>query len=149
METQICEARSSCDAGKAGAALERGAGEDGGAAEAAGASPGAADRRDHRSGAAGDLCCCRAGLAVAAFIATFLAAGRGLATAAAGAAAAGLRRVPLPQLLGGTGGLAAPVRAGGAAARPPRLLQSVLSRRPWGRGGLGPPAAGLGWAELG
>ncbi|XP_071665279.1 protein Mis18-beta isoform X3 [Patagioenas fasciata] len=143
MKTQICEARSSCEARKAGAALERRAGEDGGTAEVAGASRRAAHQRDHRSRAAVDLCCCRAGLTVAvfiatflaAFIATFLAAGRGLATAAAGAAAAGLRRVPLPQLLGGAGGLAAPVRAGGAAARPPCLLQS---HQRCGLGGFAP-----------
>lgn len=131
-----CEARSNCEAGKAGAALERRAGEDGGAPAAAGALPGPAARRGHHCGAAAVPRRCRVGLAVA----VFLAAGRGggVATAAARAAAGGLRRVPVPRLLDGAGGLAAPVRAGGAAARPPRLLQSVPAWRPRGGGGAWP-----------
>lgn len=134
-----------CEAGKAGAALERGAGEDGGAAAAAEALSGAAVRRVRHCGAAVAPRRRRARLAVAAFLGTgreggvAVASRVALAPAAAGAAAGGLRRVPVRRLLGGAGGLAAPVRAGGAAARPPRLLQSV----PGGAGRRGVPAGAL------
>lgn len=125
--------------GKAGAALERGAGEDGAALAAAGALPGrAARRRRHHRGGAAVPQRRLMGLAVAA----------GVATAGAGTAAEGLRRVPVPRLLGGAGGLAAPLRGGGAAARPPRLLQSVPARRPGGpgKGCAWPRPPGQGWA---
>lgn len=52
------------------------------------------------------------------------------------AATGGLRRVPVPRVLGGAGRLVASVRAGGAAPRPPRLPQSVLRAGP-GRAGHG------------
>lgn len=44
------------------------------------------------------------------------------------AATGGLRRVPVPRVLGGAGRLVASVRAGGAAPRPPRLPQSHQQR---------------------
>lgn len=53
------------------------------------------------------------------------------------AATGGLRRVPVPRVLGGAGRLVASVRAGGAAPRPPRLPQSVLRAGP----GMVPHAA--------